>query len=90
MNLNQITVPALNISKSIEFYQKLGLKLIVHSGPDYARFVCPAGDSTFSLHKVNHVSDGEGVTVYFECEDLDDRVNQLVSRGISFVHLPQD
>jgi catechol 2,3-dioxygenase-like lactoylglutathione lyase family enzyme len=40
MNLNQITVPSLDLKKSIPFYQKLGLELIVAAAPHYARFVC--------------------------------------------------
>jgi catechol 2,3-dioxygenase-like lactoylglutathione lyase family enzyme len=54
MNLNQVTVPILNVEKSIEFYEKLGLKLIVKALPGYARFECPEGDSTFSLHQVQN------------------------------------
>lgn len=48
MNLNQVTVPSLDLAKSISFYKRLGLKLIVEALPHYARFVCPDGDSTFS------------------------------------------
>ncbi len=29
MNLNQITIPSLELTKSIQFYQTLGLNLIV-------------------------------------------------------------
>ena len=50
MNLNQIIIPSLNVEKAIEFYQKLDLKLIVKSLPNYARFECPEGNSTFSIH----------------------------------------
>ena len=49
MNLNQITVPSLDISRSVRFYEVLGLRLIVHS-PHYARFECPDGDATVSVH----------------------------------------
>ncbi|MFT5618766.1 MAG: catechol 2,3-dioxygenase-like lactoylglutathione lyase family enzyme, partial [Arenicella sp.] len=52
MNLNQITIPSLDLEKSIPFYEKLGLKLIVKSLPNYARFECSDGGSTFSIHKV--------------------------------------
>ncbi|MEP0481508.1 MAG: VOC family protein, partial [Nonlabens sp.] len=31
MNLNQITIPVLDIPKSIAFYESLGLNLIVHT-----------------------------------------------------------
>jgi catechol 2,3-dioxygenase-like lactoylglutathione lyase family enzyme len=47
INLNQVTVPSKDVKKSIEFYQKLGLKLIVKNLPTYARFECPQGDATF-------------------------------------------
>jgi len=50
MRLNQITVPARDLTLAIPFYQTLGLELIVNAPPHYARFVCPDGDSTFSLH----------------------------------------
>ena len=53
MNLNQITIPSINLSKSILFYEKLGLKLIVKSLPNYARFECMEGNSTFSIHLVS-------------------------------------
>ena len=33
MNLNQITVPALDVAEAIIFYKTLGLKLIVESLP---------------------------------------------------------
>ena len=52
MNLNQITIPSLELIKSIHFYQTLGLNLIVESLPHYARFECKDGNSTFSIHKV--------------------------------------
>ncbi|MGB0788863.1 MAG: VOC family protein, partial [Marinirhabdus sp.] len=41
MNLNQISAPSADLKKSIPFYEKLGLKLIVKSLPHYARFECP-------------------------------------------------
>lgn len=72
MNLNQVTVPSLDLRKSIPFYQKLGLKLIVKSLPHYARFECPNGTSTFSLHKTENLPKGDGIYVYFECENLDE------------------
>lgn len=74
MNLNQLTVPSLDLSKSILFYENLGLKLIVKSLPDYARFECPTGTSTFSIHKTERLPRGKGITIYFECEDLDQQV----------------
>jgi len=49
---------------------KLGFTQIVDT-PHYARFECPAGDSTFSLV----LDDGEyanGAVIYFEHEKLDE------------------
>jgi catechol 2,3-dioxygenase-like lactoylglutathione lyase family enzyme len=89
MNLNQITVPVLDIPKSIKFYQTLGLKLIVES-PHYARFECPDGEATFSLHITDKLPKGDGISVYFECEDLDNKVAELVKKGIEFDELPND
>lgn len=31
MNLNQVTVPAVNVAASVDFYCRLGLELIVSS-----------------------------------------------------------
>lgn len=90
MNLNQITVPALDVAQAIEFYQKLGLQLIVKALPHYARFVCPDGNASFSLHQVEQLPQGAGVYVYFECEDLDDYVAKLSQEGIDFEELPND
>ena len=90
MNLNQITVPSLNVEKAIEFYQKLGLELIVKALPHYARFFCPDGNATFSIHQVEQLPIGNGVFVYFECDDLDIKVKELVNKGIIFDEMPSD
>lgn len=88
MNLNQITVPSLDVEKSILFYQKLGLSLIVHSDSHYARFICPEGNSTFSVIQVEELPKGNGLKVYFEIKELDKKVNELVEQGIKFDELP--
>lgn len=90
MNLNQITIPSKDLAKSIPFYQQLGLNLIVHSNNEYARFECPNGDSTFSLHRVDKLPDGEGIWVYFECKNLDEHVSNLENGGIIFDEFPND
>ncbi len=90
MNLNQVTVPSLDLSKSIPFYQQLGLKLIVESLPHYARFECPDGDATFSIHQVEKLPTGEGIYVYFECDNLDTLVDELITVGVTFEELPND
>lgn len=90
MDLNQITIPSLDLTKSIPFYEKLGLKLIVESLPHYARFKCPNGNSTFSIHQVDELPKGDGIYVYFECENLDEQVEKIKRKGIIFDQEPTD
>ena len=90
MNLNQVTVPSLDLSVSVPFYQKFGLKLIVDALPHYARFECPDGDSTFSIHRTDERPSDPGVYVYFECENLDKIVGELADKGIAFEEMPND
>jgi len=90
MNLNQITIPSLDLEKSIPFYQTLGLKLIVKSLPHYARFECPNGTSTFSIQQIAQLTTGNGIHIYFECENLDKYVGELLEKGIKFDEMPND
>jgi catechol 2,3-dioxygenase-like lactoylglutathione lyase family enzyme len=90
MNLNQITVPSLDLTQSVPFYEKLGLRLIVDALPHYARFECLKGEGTFSIHQVAQLPQGEGIWVYFECEKLEEYVQELVEKGIEFEELPND
>lgn len=89
MNLDQVTVPCDDLDVSVAFYRRLGLRLIVESPPDYARFECPVGSATFSVHRVPHVPGG-GIVVYFEVEDLDAKVEELRAAGVEFESGPQD
>lgn len=90
VNLNQVTVPCVDLDASVAFYRRLGLRLIVNDPPDYARFECPVGDATFSLHRVPHAPDAHGIVVYFELEDLDATVRQLRAAGLDFDAEPRD
>jgi catechol 2,3-dioxygenase-like lactoylglutathione lyase family enzyme len=90
MRLNQVTFPSTDVARAVEFYKKLGLVLIVDSVPRYARFVCPDGDETFSIHRVDIVAKGEKPVVYFECDDLDGAVAKLEQLGILFETKPVD
>jgi catechol 2,3-dioxygenase-like lactoylglutathione lyase family enzyme len=90
VNLNQVTVPSEDVAVSVEFYKRLGLRQIVETSETYARFECPDGDSTFSVHRVDRVPSGSGVVVYFECDDLDKTVGELKSRGVAFESDPED
>lgn len=90
MNLNQVTVPSLDLTKSIPFYEKLGLKLIVKALPHYARFECPDGNATFSIHQTAELPKGEGIYVYFECENLEEQVEKIKAKGIQFDQEPTE
>lgn len=79
----------MDLTKSILFYQKIGLKLIVHTSNDYARFECENG-ATFSLHKVNSLPKGDGIWIYFEIDNLDEYVSELQQKGIQFEELPNN
>ena len=59
MNLNQVTIPSIDVYKATEFYKTLGLKLIVDALPRYVRFECPNGDATFSVHLVEELPVGK-------------------------------
>lgn len=90
MNLNQVTIPSHDLTIAVEFYTRLGLQLIVDSVPRYARFLCPVGDATFSIHHVDHPIQTDGLTVYFECDNLDERFDQLQQLGVKFDLEPTD
>ncbi|WP_299556562.1 VOC family protein [Seonamhaeicola sp.] len=90
MDLNQITIPSLDVAKATEFYKILGLRLIVDALPGYVRFECPDGNSTFSIHEVDALPKGEGITIYFEDDHLDGLVKSLQQKGIEFTQLPEN
>ena len=88
MRLNQVTVSLPDLDAGWLFYCMLGLLPIVDARPHYVRFQCPDGDSTFSLHQGPAPS--TGTTVYFECDDLDERVQRLRAEGVAFASGPSD
>ena len=90
MNLNQVTIPSHDLITAVDFYKRLGLQLIVDSIPRYARFQCPNGDATFSIHHVEQPIQTDGLAVYFECNDLDERFAELQQQGIEFDLEPTD
>ena len=90
MNLNQITIPSLDLEKSVAFYKTLGLHLIVDALPKYARFECPDGEATFSIHLVDELPKGSGITIYFEDNNLDNLVEELKLKDIIFTNEPED
>lgn len=85
--LNQITLPCTDFEATRDFYLTLGLTLIVENAPDYARFEAPGG-ATLSIHRSDEAP--SGATVYFECDDLDEEVQQLSRMGLRFEHGPMN
>ena len=88
--LNQVTVTGTNYKRSVDFYRRLGLKQIVDSPETgYARFET-AGGATFSVQIDADEQIIATTAVYFECDDLDNRVEQLARSGINFEHGPRN
>jgi hydroxymethylpyrimidine/phosphomethylpyrimidine kinase len=89
LRLNQVTVTGTNYERSVDFYKRLGLKQIVDNPPDYARFEM-AGGVTFSVQVDPEEKIIATTAVYLECDDLDERVEQLARSGIPFEHGPRN
>jgi hydroxymethylpyrimidine/phosphomethylpyrimidine kinase len=87
--LNQVTVTGTNYERSVDFYRRLGLKQIVDNPPDYARFET-AGGATFSVQIDPEEKIIATTAVYLECDDLDERVEQLARSGLAFEHGPRN
>ena len=88
MQLNQVTVSVGDVERAVRFYRTLGLLPVVLA-PHYARFVCPVGRSTFSVHRSDQPIASTTV-VHFECDDLDATVAKLEAAGIVFDTPPTD
>ena len=78
LRLNQVTLAATNMAKSVSFYQNLGLILIVDSAPRYVRFEFPASPedgspATLSLHEApkEWKPQAHSPLIYFELDNLD-------------------
>ncbi len=87
--LNQVTVTGTNYERSVEFYKNLGLKQIVDNPPDYARFET-AGGATLSVQIDPEEKIIATTAIYLECDDLDERVEQMARSGIAFEHGPRN
>ncbi|MGB7070121.1 MAG: VOC family protein [Pyrinomonadaceae bacterium] len=90
MNLNQVTLYSPKTVETVEFYQKLGLKLIVNSLPRYARLECPDGVATLSVNIDESAYVSNNIVLFFECSDLDKEVERLKSLGLDFDEDPSD
>jgi hydroxymethylpyrimidine/phosphomethylpyrimidine kinase len=90
LRLNQVTVTGKDYAKMVAFYTKLGLTQIVDSPENlYARFETDGG-TTFSIQCDPEAEIGETIAVYFECDDLDERVDKLARAGMAFEHGPRN
>ena len=88
--LNQVTVTGKDYAAMVTFYRALGLKQIVDAPENnYARFES-AGGATFSVQIDPEEAISESTAVYFECDDLDQRVERLARSGMAFEHGPRD
>ena len=84
---NQMTLPAHDFAASEAFYSRLGLRQIVRSAPRYARFE-NVGGATLSIEAAAEI--GGAPVIYFECADLDQQVEMLISEGVAIEHGPAD
>ena len=89
MDLNQVTLPALNVAASVAFYRSMGFVLIVDS-PHYARFKSTVGNTTFSVHATDAIAATAKAVVYFECEALEQTVAELRAKGLHFTQESKD
>ncbi len=88
--LNQVTVTGTGYERSVEFYDRLGLKQIVDSPETgYARFET-AGGVTLSVQIDPDEKIVATTAIYLECDDLDERVEKLARAGIAFEHGPRN
>lgn len=83
IELNQVTLPAIDLDRSIDFYTRFGLTLIVHSPENqYARFEIPGGVGTVSVHVMPGRVREPAPHVYFESVDPEAVVDRLRAKGI--------
>jgi uncharacterized glyoxalase superfamily protein PhnB len=90
MNLNQVTIFSEKPVETVEFFEQLGLIRIVDSLPRYARLECPDGESTLSVNIAAETPANNSIVLYFECDDLDYKVAELKSLGLTFDEDPAD
>ena len=90
LRLNQVTVTGKDYDSMVAFYRAIGLQQIVDSRENgYARFETEGG-TTFSVQVDPDETVSESTAVYFECDDLDARVERLARSGIPFEHGPRN
>jgi catechol 2,3-dioxygenase-like lactoylglutathione lyase family enzyme len=91
VRLNHITIAVSELERSVSFYERLGLEVIVHAPPRYARLYVSASDSTLSLEVMPDVKAGSPTFhLYFECENVDQTHLNLSGLGVVFTQPPTD
>ncbi len=90
MRLNHVTLAVADVETSANFYRRMGLRQIVESYPDYARFVAAEGDTTLSLQAVEGPSLAPSASIHFEVNDVDTVVAALKTASFSFQSDPVD
>ncbi len=94
IRLNQVTLSATNMATSVEFYQKLGLRLIVDSAPRYVRLEFPSPPTggepaTLSLHSApaDWTPQDHAPLIYFELDNIDAFIKNT---GLTPLSSPED
>ena len=74
-----------DIAKAVEFYQKLGLKLVFHLKDKWAEM--RLGDIKFGLCPASTTQEGH-TCIVLEVEDMDGTFKALQEKGIEFLNEP--
>lgn len=87
MRFNHVSLSVADVARAQAFYEGLGLAaIVVDRDPDgavrYVRLVFPQGDATLSLERGTPTPGGSTI-LYFECDDLEQRVRRLDDQGQS-------
>lgn len=92
MRFNHVTLIVNDLERAKKFYEALGLEQIVDAPPRYARFVFPENDATLSIEVLDASSSpgADQAQLFFECDDLDERVAKLEAAGLEFEQRPTD
>jgi len=92
MRLNHVTLIVADLERSKAFYRTLGLVQIVDTPPRYARFMFPDGEATLSVEVLENqpAPPADRAQLFFECDDLDERVAALKTTGLVFDQDPTD
>lgn len=88
MRLNHVTLPATDLASAIDFYERLGLTLIVRADPRYARFA--VDDSSTLSVEVNADGRVGSAEIHLWCAEVDSDVAAATARGLAFDTPPTD